>query len=69
MIINVSKYSDIKMSTEVKELLYRPAKVKALNDKYWQLAKICEDRDKEEYDAEILKDHKPRYPKKNPEET
>lgn len=68
MIVDVSKYEGKKLSKEVKEILYRPPKVRTLYEKYWQLAKIVEDRTKTEYDADILKGHKPRYPVKSPEE-
>ena len=53
---------------EVKEVLYRPPKVRALYEKYWSLAKVTEGREKEEKDKEILKGHRVRYPKKKPEE-
>jgi hypothetical protein len=68
MIINVGKYADQKLPKEVKELLYRPPKVKSLYDKYWQLAKVCEGLEKEEHDREILLDYRPRYPVKPVEE-
>ena len=45
MIINVSKYEGMNLSKDVKEILYRPPKVKNLYDKYWQLAKVCEGRE------------------------
>jgi hypothetical protein len=32
------------------------------------LAKVCENLEKTEFDREILKDHKPRFPRKSPEE-
>ena len=68
MLVDISKYTDKQLTKDVKEILYRPPKVKNLYDKYWALAKVCEDRDKEEFDREILTDHKPRYPKKSKEE-
>lgn len=66
MIVDVSKFEN--PSKDLKELLYRPTKVKAIYDKYWKLFKICENRDKEENDRKTLKDYYPRYPKKSPEE-
>jgi hypothetical protein len=38
----LSKYADKKIPKDVKEILYRPPKVKNLYEKYWQLAKVCE---------------------------
>lgn len=69
MIIDLSKYNPSDLSKDVKELLYRPPRVKHLYEKYWQLAKVCEGREKQEHDREILTDYKPRYPKKTKEET
>lgn len=69
MIVDVGKYAGKKLPKEVKEILYRPPKVKSLYDKYWQLAKICENIEKVEHDREILLDYKPRYPTKPLEET
>lgn len=68
MLIDVSKYADQNLSKDVKEILYRPPKVKNLYEKYWQLAKILDNRERQEHDAEILTDHKPRYPRKSQEE-
>lgn len=69
MIVNVGKYADKQLPKEVKEILYRPPKVKSLYDRYWQLAKVCENLEKEEeHDREILLDHRPRYPAKPAEE-
>lgn len=65
--MEVSKYPP-NLSKEAKELLYRPPKVKALFDKYWQLAKVAQGLEKIEHDEEILRDHRPRFPKKTPEE-
>lgn len=52
----------------MKEILYRPPKVKALYDKYWQLAKVVDGRIKQEHDYEILKENRAKYPKKTAEE-
>lgn len=65
--IDLSKYEK-ELPRDAKEILYRPPKVKALYEKYWQLAKITEGRMKQEYDRKILKEHYPRYPQKNKEE-
>ena len=35
MIIDVTKYADKKLTKEVKEIIYRPHKVKNLYEKYW----------------------------------
>jgi hypothetical protein len=61
-LIDLTKYDNL--SHEAKEILYRPPKVKALYEKYWQLVKITEGRIKEEYDKKILVHHFPRYPPK-----
>lgn len=66
--VDVSKYQDKKISKDVKDILYRPPKMKNLYQKYWQLAKVCEGLEKTEHDAEILKDHRPRFPRKTAEE-
>lgn len=66
--VDVSKYQDKKISKDVKEILYRPPKMKNLYQKYWQLAKVCEGLEKTENDAEILKDYRPRFPRKSSEE-
>lgn len=68
MIVDMTKYADKKLSKDAKEILYRPPRVKNLYEKYWQLAKVCEGLEKTEHDAEILKDHKVRYPRKSAEE-
>ncbi len=68
MIVDMTKYADRKLSKDVKEILYRPPKVKNLYEKYWQLAKVCQGLEKTEFDAEILTDHKVRYPRKSAEE-
>lgn len=65
--IDLTKYGD-SLPKEVKELLYRPPKVKILYEKYWQLANVTEGRVKEEKDRKILKEHYARYPQKNAEE-
>jgi hypothetical protein len=67
-VIDLTKYADKKIPKDVKEILYRPPKVKNLYDKYWQLAKVCENLEKTEFDREILKDHKPRFPRKSADE-
>lgn len=67
-LVDIRKYADKNLSKDVKEILYRPPKVKNLYDKYWQLAKVCEGKEKVEHDEEILLDHKPRYPRKSAEE-
>ena len=67
-IVDITKYENLKLSKEVKEVLYRPPKVRNLYDKYWKLAKVCEGREKQENDEEILKGHRVRYPKKKAEE-
>jgi hypothetical protein len=64
----LTKYADKKIPKDVKEILYRPPKVKNLYEKYWQLAKVCENQDRQEFDREILTDHKPRFPRKSAEE-
>lgn len=68
MIIDISKYDGKNLSKDVKEILYRPPKVKNLYEKYWQLANVVEGIEKVENDAEILKDHRPRYPRKTQDE-
>ena len=67
-VIDLTKYADKKIPKDVKEILYRPPKVKNLYEKYWQLAKVCENLEKKEFDREILTDHKPRFPRKSAEE-
>lgn len=66
--VDVTKYQDKKLSKDVKEILFRPPKLKNLYQKYWQLAKVCEGLEKTENDAEILKDYRPRFPRKTAEE-
>jgi hypothetical protein len=66
--VDVTKYQDKKLSKDVKEILYRPPKLKNLYQKYWQLAKVCEGLEKTENDEEILKDYRPRFPRKSAEE-
>ena len=68
MIFDISKYEGVKLSKDVKEILYRPPKVKNLYEKYWQLVKVCENRELVENDREILTDYRPRFPRKTPEE-
>ena len=38
-IIDIGKYENIPY--ELKEILYRPPKVKLLYEKYWELQKVC----------------------------
>ena len=66
--VDVTKYQDKKVSKDVKEILYRPPKLKNLYQKYWQLAKVSEGLEKKENDEEILKDYRPRFPRKSAEE-
>lgn len=67
MVVDVGKYPH--MSHDVKEILYRPPKVKNLYTKYWQLAAAIDERHQlQENDRLILKDHKARYPRKTAEE-
>ena len=66
--VDVTKFDSMKLSKDVKEILYRPPKLKNLYLKYWQLAKVCEGLERTEHDAEILKDHRPRFPRKSAEE-
>ena len=66
--VDVTKYENMKLSKDVKEILYRPPKLKNLYLKYWQLAKVCEGLERTENDAEILKDHRPRFPRKSADE-
>ena len=66
--VDVSKYDNMKISKDVKEILYRPPKLKNLYLKYWQLAKVCEGLERTENDAEMLKDYRPRFPRKSAEE-
>lgn len=68
MIVDISKYEGVNLSKDVKEILYRPPKVKNLYVKYWQLVKVCENRELVENDREILTDYRPRFPRKTPEE-
>lgn len=67
-VIDLTKYADKKIPKDVKEILYRPPKVKNLYEKYWLLAKVCENLEKTEFDREILTDHKPRFPRKSADE-
>ena len=41
-IVDFSKYSNL--SKDAKEILYRPPKVKKLYEKYWELAKVTQNR-------------------------
>lgn len=66
--VDVTKYQDKKLSKDVKEILYRPPKLKNLYQKYWQLAKVSEGLEKKENGEEILKDYRPRFPRKSAEE-
>lgn len=66
MIVDLSQFESL--SKEAKNLLYKPTKVKLLYEKYWQLAKVVNDIDKEEKDRKILKDGYSRYPVKSKEE-
>jgi hypothetical protein len=66
--VDLTKYQDKKLSKEVKDILYRPPKLKNLYLKYWQLAKVCEGMERTEHDKEILKDHRPRFPRKSADE-
>jgi len=36
-LIDLSKYSSLTLSKEVKDILYRPPKVRSLCEKYWEL--------------------------------
>jgi predicted nucleotidyltransferase len=68
LLVDLSKYDTTKLPKEAKEILYRPAKVKSLYDKYWQLAEALEGKKKVENDRKILKEYHPRYPQKTAEE-
>ena len=63
MIVDLTKFESL--SKEAKDLLYKPTKVKFLYEKYWQLAKIVNNIDKEENDRKILKENMGRYPAKD----
>jgi hypothetical protein len=65
-VINLSKYKDL--PKDAKDILYRPPKVKILNEKYWQLVKQVHGKEKEDTDAKYYKNNKARYPKKTTEE-
>lgn len=65
LLVDLQKYDTASLPKEAKEILYRPAKVKLLYDKYWQLAELVEGRKKQENDRRILKEYHPRYPEKS----
>lgn len=67
-IVDLTKYEPAKLTKEIKDLLYRPQKVKLLTEKYWQLAKEVRGRERENTDAKYYKNNHPRYPKKSTEE-
>lgn len=54
--VDLTKYQDKKLTKDIKDILYRPPKLKNLYEKYWQLAKVCEGMERQEHDEEILKD-------------
>ena len=67
MVVNVSKYGP-ELSKEAKEILYRPPKMRALYEKYWQLAKVAEGKTKKELDYDLNIKFNAIYPKKTTEE-
>ena len=67
MVVNVSKYG-ADLNKEAKEILYRPPKLRALYEKYWQLAKYAEGKTKHELDYDLNVGFKAFYPKKTAEE-
>lgn len=67
LLVDMTKYKD-PLPLEAKEILYRPPKLKILYEKYWQLAKAVEGREKQENDRKTLKEYHPRFPQKTTQE-
>ena len=66
--VDVSRYDPNHLNKDVKDILYRPQRVKLLIEKYWQLAKEIRDKSRENTDIKFYRQNMPRFPKKSTEE-
>ena len=47
-VVDLSKYDKQKIPQDCKEMLYRPAKMKKLYDRYWRIASHLDWKDKQD---------------------
>ena len=66
--VDLSKYSDVKLPQELKEVLYRPQKLRTLKERYWAIASALDNKERAEDAHKYKKRWHPRKLSKEEEE-